>query len=178
MPRRPLVMRDLGSSNRPIAWVATNGPALAGAGTVVPPRTCGKPSCQLTRSNKPSAAGVREPACRISVSALPVNGYAAFTCAGNPARKLSDWRDFRSCPAQSDGTHAVSFRDGTGGSDDADCGQTEVGGQPVILIDDNARMAGIRIETDPHARLYLHKPSCSPCRPAPASVRTDGPVTR
>ena len=58
-----------------------------------------------------------------------------------------------------DGTRAVGFRYGPGGSPSDDV-KTEVGGQPVtlaLLIDDHAQVAGIRIETDPHARLYLHK---------------------
>jgi hypothetical protein len=104
---------------------------------------------------------LREFRVGMPVSALPQSGYTAFSCAGDASQKLTDWRDFKSCPAQPDGTHAVGFRydDGTSSGDD-DGGKTEVGGQPVnlaLLIDDNAQVAAIKIETDPHARLYQHK---------------------
>jgi len=105
---------------------------------------------------------LREFRVGMPVSALPATGYSALTCASDPSQKLSDWRDYRTCPALADGSHAVAFRYGNGGSaaGDGDSGKTEVAGQPVnlaLLIDDNAQVTGIRIETDPHARLYLRK---------------------
>jgi hypothetical protein len=105
---------------------------------------------------------LREFRIGMPVSTLPEGEYSAFACADDPSRKLSDWRDYRDCPAQPGGDHAVSFRYGTGGSssDDDDGGKTQVGGQPVtlaLLIGDDAAVTGIRIETDPHARLYMHK---------------------
>ena len=98
---------------------------------------------------------LREFRVGMSTSELPESGYGAFACADDPARKLSDWREYSSCPAGKDGSHAVSFRyDNAGGR------ETEVGGQPVnlaLLIGDNAKVTGLRIETDQQARLYLHK---------------------
>ncbi len=44
------------------------------------------------------------------VSALPASGYGGFACAADPAKTLSDWRDYRSCPVAADGLRAVSFR--------------------------------------------------------------------
>nr|WP_294523930.1 hypothetical protein [uncultured Rhodopila sp.] len=99
---------------------------------------------------------LREFRVGMPVSALPQSGYGSFSCANDPSQKIEDWRDYKTCPAASDGLRAVSFRYDTGGDD----GQTIVGGQPVtlaLLIDDTAEVAGLRIETDPHARLYLHK---------------------
>jgi hypothetical protein len=96
---------------------------------------------------------LREFRVGMPLSALPDSGYSAFACTGDPSRKLAGWGDFSTCPAQPDGTHAISFRYG-------DNGKTQVGGQPVtlaLLIDDNAQVAGIRIETDPHTGLYIHK---------------------
>lgn len=93
------------------------------------------------------------------VSALPTSGYGEFACAADASKKLSDWGGYQTCPSSQDGTRAVSFRYDGGGSA-GDEGQTQVAGQPVelaLLIGDNGRVTGIKIDTDPHARLYLHK---------------------
>jgi hypothetical protein len=117
------------------------------------------------------AAGVLLPACSAAeqqndlrefrvgmpVSELPRHGYAGFACAADPAKQLADWRDYAACPVSPDGFHAISFHyDNTG----ADSDETLVAGHPVqlaLLIDDTAHVAGIKIDTDPHTRLYLHK---------------------
>jgi hypothetical protein len=96
---------------------------------------------------------LREFRIGMAVSALPDAGYGEFACAGDSARTLLDWRDFRSCSAASDGTRGITFRYEDGR-------QTQVGGQSVnlaLLIDGNDRVSGIRIDTDPSARLYQHK---------------------
>jgi hypothetical protein len=103
---------------------------------------------------------LREFSVGMQVSALPQTGYGGFACATDPAKKLSSWDDYKACPAGPDGTHAVSFRYASGEPGDEDGGKTEVGGQPVnlaLLIGDNAQVTGLRIDTDPHTRLYLHK---------------------
>ena len=102
---------------------------------------------------------LREFRVGMAVSALPENGYGQFACAADPSKKLSGWQDYKTCPTAPDGSHAVSFRYDTGGAGE-DAGKTEVGGQPVtlaLLIDDNAQVRGLSIDTDPHTRLYLHK---------------------
>ncbi len=51
---------------------------------------------------------------------------------------------------------AFRYDDGGPGGED----KTQVAGHPVelaLLIDNTGEVAGIRIDTDPHARLYLHK---------------------
>ncbi len=99
---------------------------------------------------------LREFRIGMPVSALPENGYGAFACAGDPSRKLADWRDYKMCPASPDGTYAVTFRY----ANDEEGDKTLVAGQPVnlaLLIGDNAQVDGLRIETNPHTRLYLHK---------------------
>ena len=102
---------------------------------------------------------LREFRVGMSVSELPQHGYAAFHCAEDPARTLSGWNDWRSCPAGPAGLRTVGFRyENMLG--DGRPGKTQVAGQPVtlgLLIDDRATVAGIRIDTDPHSPLYLHK---------------------
>ncbi|MEA2791534.1 MAG: hypothetical protein QOG73_3940 [Acetobacteraceae bacterium] len=108
---------------------------------------------------------LREFRVGMPISALPESGYAAFACASDPAKKLSGWGGHQTCPAHADGTRAISFRYGNGGSpEDDDGGKTQVGGQPVNLAlliakdgPGNGLVAGIRVDTDPHARLYMHK---------------------
>jgi hypothetical protein len=102
---------------------------------------------------------LREFRVGMPVSSLPQSGYRGFACAADPAKTLPGWDDYKACPSGPDGTHAVSFRY-AGGAADEDGGKTEVAGQPVnlaLLISDNAQVTGLRIETDPHTRLYLHK---------------------
>ena len=103
---------------------------------------------------------LREFRVGMPVSALPASGYGAFACVAEPSRKLPDWGGFKSCPASPDGTHAVSFRYENAGTGEEDAGKTRVAGQPVqlaLLIDDQAQVVGLRIDTDPHTSLYMHK---------------------
>jgi hypothetical protein len=82
-------------------------------------------------------------------------------CANDPSKKLTLWNDYQAWPAGRDGTRAVGFRYGSGGEGD-DSATTQVGGQPVnlaLLIADDAQVTGIKVDTDPHARLYMHKKS-------------------
>jgi hypothetical protein len=95
----------------------------------------------------------------MAVSALPTSGYGEFACAADPSKKLSDWGGYQTCPASQEGARAVSFRYDDGGSA-SDESKTLVAGQPVelaLLIGDNGRVTGIKIDTDPHARLYMRK---------------------
>ncbi|WP_428541289.1 hypothetical protein [Rhodopila sp.] len=107
----------------------------------------------------PPKTDLREFQVGMPVSALPPTGYGDFACTNDPSMKLSGWGDYKTCPASPDGTHAVSFRydaPAAGGEGD----KTRVGGQPVnlaLLIDNDAQVSGLKIDTDPHARLYLHK---------------------
>jgi hypothetical protein len=87
---------------------------------------------------------------------LPDAGYMNFSCAADPAQKLSGWESWKQCPADSDGMHAVRF-----GYDVATSREgTIVAGHPAILtllVDDRASVAGLQIDTDPKARLYIRK---------------------
>lgn len=102
---------------------------------------------------------LREFRIGMPVSALPQHGYVDFQCADEPARHLSGWGQWQSCPAEANGAHAVGFHyeDALG---DGGAGKTRVGGHPVtiaLLIDNRATVEGIRIDTDPHTSLYLRK---------------------
>ncbi len=102
---------------------------------------------------------LREFRVGMPVSALPQTGYGGFSCTEDPQRKLATWADYRSCPQSADGMRSVNFRYGDAGADEND-ESTRVGGQAVtlaMLITQSAEVGGIRIDTDPKARLYLHK---------------------
>ncbi len=99
-----------------------------------------------------------------SVDSLPKSGYLGFACAAAPDNTLTGWSDYYRCPKDAQGLYGISFRyDGAanplaGLSEDAQ--STEVAGQPVklqLLIDATAHLAGIRIATDPAARMHQHR---------------------
>jgi hypothetical protein len=107
-------------------------------------------------------ADLREFRVGMSVEKLPASGYVGFACAAAPERTLSGWGDWRVCPADKEGLHEIRFRydettvaTGRPGSEG-----TMVGGHPVqlsLLIGEDGRVDGLRIETDPAARLFLRK---------------------
>jgi hypothetical protein len=107
---------------------------------------------------------LREFRIGMKVDELPKSGYLGFSCAAEPEHELSGWQDYRQCPTTEEGFREVRFRyDGSanplGKVNDAYEG-TRVGGHPVlvsVLFSDSGTVAGIHIETDPKARLYLHK---------------------
>jgi hypothetical protein len=92
----------------------------------------------------------------MTVANLSSAGYADFHCAADAKLKLSGWADWRSCPTGENKLRAVRF-----GYDPAESRDgTLVAGHPAVLtalIDETGNMAGLRIETDPTARLYLRK---------------------
>ena len=103
---------------------------------------------------------------RIGMAAdeLPRTGYLGFACADDAKRKLDGWQDYRQCPAEASGWHAVRFQYDEAANPLAKVNGlyegTKVGGHPVLLtalMGDDARLKGLVIETDPAARLYLRK---------------------
>ncbi|WP_249127855.1 hypothetical protein [Bradyrhizobium sp. AUGA SZCCT0169] len=92
----------------------------------------------------------------MSAGELPEAGYVDFACADDPKRTLTGWKNWRDCSADAKAMRAIRFgydpftsRDGT-----------MVAGHPAILtllIDDSGHVAGLQIETDPKARLYIRK---------------------
>ena len=101
---------------------------------------------------------------RIGMAAaeLPTEGYVDFSCTGGGV--VQGWQDYRRCPAEADGLHALWFRYQDGANDigfvnDSYEG-TKVGGHPVLLtllISSAGVVEGLRIQTDPAARLNRRK---------------------
>ena len=101
----------------------------------------------------------------MAVAELPTEGYVDLACGGAgsaPGAALQTWAEFARCPPDSAGLHEVTFAYAS--SPLAELGDrwqgTKVAGHPVIpslLIDDDGVVQGIRIVTDPDARLYLKK---------------------
>lgn len=95
---------------------------------------------------------------RVGMAAADLNqsGYVDFACAADLKHSLAGWTNWRDCPADANGARAIRFgydplisRDGT-----------LVAGHPALLtlqIDDSGHVAGLQIETDPKARLFLRK---------------------
>jgi hypothetical protein len=92
----------------------------------------------------------------MAVTDLPAAGYVHFACANEQGHAIKVWSDWPSCAADKDGLHAVRFDYDPSTSRDG----TMVAGHPAILtllIDDKGVVGGLRIETDPKARLYIRK---------------------
>lgn len=89
----------------------------------------------------------------ITADALPVEGFAGFTCVtAATATEVSGWQDWKTCPANADGLHALRFRYAAG--------DTKVAGHPVVLtalFDNAGRVVTLRIETEAGGPLYLRK---------------------
>jgi hypothetical protein len=87
---------------------------------------------------------------------LPDAGYVNLACATDPQKTLTAWTGWRDCATDSSGFHAIKF-----GYDPALSREgTIVAGHPAILtllVDDAGTVSGLRIETDPKARLYIRK---------------------
>jgi hypothetical protein len=92
----------------------------------------------------------------MAVNELAESGYVDFYCATDPRHVLTGWKDWRDCPAGASGARAIRFGYDPMTSKDG----TMVAGHPALLtllIDDSGRVAGLLIETDPKARLYIRK---------------------
>jgi hypothetical protein len=92
----------------------------------------------------------------MAATELAESGYVDFYCAAEPKRTLAGWKDWRDCPADASATRAIRFGYDPSTSRDG----TMVAGHPAILtllIDDTGHVAGLQIETDPKARLYIRK---------------------
>ncbi len=116
----------------------------------------------LWQMTEPAAAqnmsgyDLRDVKVGMAVGDLPNTGYVGFVCKGDPKATLSGWSDWRSCPANQDGLHAIRFDYDPETSRDG----TMVAGHPAVLtvlVDGTGAVSGLQIETDPKARLYLRK---------------------
>ena len=87
---------------------------------------------------------------------LTEQGYVDFYCAADPKQALVGWKDWHDCPTGASGIRAIRFGYDPTTSRDG----TMVAGHPAILtalMDDSGHVAGLQIETDPKARLYIRK---------------------
>ena len=113
----------------------------------------------------PLEGDLRDLRVGMAVAELPAEGYVDLACGSNggaPVGALDSWADYARCPPDAAGLHEVTFAFAP--SPLAALGDrwegTKVAGHPVIpslLIDDGGVVQGIRIVTDPDARLYLRK---------------------
>lgn len=113
----------------------------------------------------PLEGDIRDLRVGMTVAELPAEGYVDLACGNNgsePGAALGKWAEFERCPPDARGLHEVAFAFAP--SPLAALGDrwegTKVAGHPVIpslLIDDRGVVQGIRIVTDPDARLYLKK---------------------
>jgi hypothetical protein len=107
--------------------------------------------------NKDSAGNdLRDIRLGMPAADLPDAGYANFACATDPQKSLAGWKGWHDCPADASGLHAIAFSYDPATNRDG----TIVAGHPAILtlmIDDAGIVSGLRIETDPKARLYIRK---------------------
>ena len=95
---------------------------------------------------------------RIGMPAADLSGagYVNFSCADDPAKTLAAFSGWQECPADASGFHAIRFGYDPATSRDG----TIVAGHPAILtllVDKAGVVGGLRIETDPKARLYIRK---------------------
>ena len=122
----------------------------------------------LVMSTAPALAAesgdIRDLRVGMKAADLPDDGYTGFACRATPDQKLDGWQDWRSCPADASGRHELRFEYDDSASAMARVNDkfsgTKVGGHPVLLsllVGEDATVAGIRVVTDPSARLFLRK---------------------
>ena len=110
----------------------------------------------MVMAQQPAGNDLRDIRIGMAVRDLPAAGYVNFACASNEGRAIAGWSDWSNCPADKEGLHAVRFDYDPATSHDG----TMVAGHPAILtllVDDKGLVAGLRIVTDPKARLYIRK---------------------
>ena len=112
-------------------------------------------AAQNPGSNDPGGNDLRDIRLGKPVTDLPDAGYVNLACATD-SKTLTAWAGWRDCPADASGFHAIKFGYDPFTSADG----TIVAGHPAVLtllVDDAGTVSGLRIETDPKARLYLRK---------------------
>ncbi|MFE1599180.1 hypothetical protein [Methylobacterium sp. ID0610] len=104
----------------------------------------------------PEPSDLRDLRVGMPVAEIAPNGYADLVCRDGPPRKLATWGEWRSCPADAAGHHAIGFAYADGTTRNG----TRVGGHPALLtllVGEDARVDGLVIETDDGVPLYLRK---------------------
>ncbi|QPF82465.1 hypothetical protein IC762_22195 [Bradyrhizobium genosp. L] len=103
-----------------------------------------------------TAGDLRDINVGMAITGVPDAGYINLTCVGDRTHRLAEWSQWSACPAGPDKLTGIRFdydrataREGT-----------MVAGHPAVLtvmIDQDAKIASLTIETDPKARLYMKK---------------------
>jgi hypothetical protein len=121
-------------------------------------------ACVIAASAAAQEGDLRDLRVGMSVDQIPAREYVDLSCAAAPGAKLAGWDQFRRCPADADGLHAVSFRFNEDLNALAQVNDkyegTKVAGHPVVLtlrVAANGTVETLRIDTDPKARLFLRK---------------------
>jgi hypothetical protein len=110
----------------------------------------------MVAAEEPVGNDLRDIRIGMAVTDLPAAGYANFACTNDQGHAIAAWSDWPTCPADKEGLRAIRFDYDPSISRDG----TMVAGHPAILtllVDDKGIVAGLRIETDPKARLYIQK---------------------
>ena len=108
------------------------------------------------RAEEFSGNDLRDIRLGLAASELAKSDYIDFACAADPKHSLAGLENWHDCPAEASGMRAIRFGFDPTTSRDG----TMVAGHPAILtllIADSGTVAGLQIETDPKARLYLRK---------------------
>ncbi|KRP85848.1 hypothetical protein AOQ72_04200 [Bradyrhizobium yuanmingense] len=115
-------------------------------------------------ANARDTIDLRDLSLGMSVANIPPKEYINLACAAKEDVKLSSWNHFRACPADETGLHSISFRFNNEVNPLAAVNDkyegTKLGGHPVLLrglVDSSGALRGIRIDTDPSARLFWRK---------------------
>jgi hypothetical protein len=110
----------------------------------------------MVAAEEPAGNDLRDIRIGMVVTDLPAAGYANFACANDQGHAIAAWSDWPTCPEDKEGLRAIRFEYDPTTSREG----TMVAGHPAILtllVDDKGIVAGLRIETDPKARLYIRK---------------------
>ena len=110
----------------------------------------------MVAAQEPAGNDLRDIRIGMAVTDLPVAGYANFACTNGQGHAIAAWSDWPTCPEDKEGLRAIRFDYDPSTSREG----TMVAGHPAILtllVDDKGIVAGLRIETDPKARLYIRK---------------------
>ena len=104
-----------------------------------------------------TAGDLRDINVGMAISSVPDAGYINLTCAGEKtAHRLAEGAQWSNCPGGAEQWRGIRFE-----YDRETAGEgTMVGGHPAtltVMIDKDARIAALTIETAPKARLYLRK---------------------
>lgn len=114
------------------------------------------PAAPAARADEFQGNDLRDIRIGMRIADLPKEGYVDFVCAADSKHTLSGWASWKECPADAAAQHAIRF-----GYDPFTSREgTMVAGHPAVLtllVDEVGQVAGLKIETDPKARLYIRK---------------------